>query len=247
MAFNIKKKLQVYIKDRITEIGKNQQQTQQVVLDYAQISRLFPEPNFIPYTAWSISPSVILHVLNDIVINKRLNIIEFGAGASTLYIAQLIKTLKLPTKLYSVESDQEWLTKMQNDILRFDLTDIVTFIYAPLTAVVEGLGLGEQKLWYDSEKITDDLPNEQEFDLVIVDGPFGGGTPYARYSAIPFIKDRLSEEYGVFLDDTQRKDEQEITGLWGQVLGVKPQCFQRYTYFKSSKSFDTTPYMISNF
>src|SRR5690554_4417842 len=164
MAFNIKKKLQVYIKDRITEIGKNQQQTQQVVLDYAQISRLFPEPNFIPYTA------------------------------STLYIAQLIKTLKLPTKLYSVESDQEWLTKMQNDILRFDLTDIVTFIYAPLTAVVEGLGLGEQKLWYDSEKITDDLPNEQEFDLVIVDGPFGGGTPYARYSAIPFIKDRLRSE-----------------------------------------------------
>src|SRR5690554_272509 len=217
MAFNIKKKLQVYIKDRIKEIGKKQQQTQKVVLDYAQISRLFPEPNFIPYTA------------------------------STLYIAQLIKTLKLPTKLYSVESDQEWLTKMQNDILRFDLTDIVTFIYAPLTAVVEGLGLGEQKLWYDSEKITDDLPNEQEFDLVIVDGPFGGGTPYARYSAIPFIKDRLSEEYGVFLDDTQRKDEQEITGLWGQVLGVKPQCFQRYTYFKSSKSFDTTPYMISNF
>ncbi|PYE82143.1 hypothetical protein DFQ11_102724 [Winogradskyella epiphytica] len=112
MSFNLKKKLQTYIKDRIKEIGINQQKSEQVVLDYAHISRLFPEPNFIPFTDWSISPSVILHILNDIVINKRQHIIEFGSGASTLYIAQLIRTLNLPAQLYSVESSEEWLSKM---------------------------------------------------------------------------------------------------------------------------------------
>lgn len=247
MTFNLKKKLQIYIKDRITETSKNQQQTQQIVLDYVQISKLFPEPNFIPFTAWSISPSVILHILNDIVLNKRQNIIEFGAGASTLYIAQLIKTMKLQTKLYSVESSQEWLCKMQYDISRFGLGDIVTFIYAPMTAVPEKLCLGEQKLWYDSEKLAGALPSGQEFDFIIVDGPFGGATPFARYSAIPFIKNRLSNEFSIFLDDSQRKDEQEISKVWSQIMSVRPQHFKRYTYFKSNKSFDTTPYMISNF
>lgn len=240
MSFNIKEKISTYINDRMRELTEKQQ----TVLDYAQISRLFPEPNFIPFTSWSISPSVILHILNDIVLNKRQNIIEFGAGASTLYIAQLIKTLKLKSHVYSVEASQEWFCNMQKEILRCDLGDIVTLILAPMTVVPEDICLREQKLWYDSGKITDALQEAQEFDLVIVDGPYGSSTPFARYSAIPFLQGRLSKEYGVFLDDAQRKEEQEIAEVWTERLNIKPQYIKRYAYFKSNESFETIPYMI---
>lgn len=247
MSFNFKRKLQVYIKDRIKEIGINQQKSDQVVLDYAQISKLFPEPNFIPYTDWSISPSVILHILNDIVINKRQNIIEFGSGASTLYIAQLIKILKLPCQLFSVESSQEWLSNMQKEVSHHGLEEIITFIYAPMTAVPKELGFLNQELWYDSKKITTALKSTQEFDLVIVDGPFGSSTPFARYSAIPFLQNRLSNEYGVFLDDAQREEERQISESWAQILNVKPKFMAKYAYYRSSKSFDTLPFIISSY
>src|SRR5690554_4806588 len=98
MMSSLKKKIKDFVDKKVKEVKTHQSQSQQASLDYAQLSRLFPESNFIPFTTWTISPSVILHILNDIVINNRSNIIEFGSGASTLYIAKLIQTLKLDTQ-----------------------------------------------------------------------------------------------------------------------------------------------------
>ncbi len=81
-----------------------------------QLQQLSPKDSFIPFTHWSMPPILILHILNDIIINSRKNIVEFGSGASTLYIARLIRAQKLECKLIAVESDKGWLQKM-NDIL----------------------------------------------------------------------------------------------------------------------------------
>lgn len=244
MTFNLKTRIKSLVDKKIKEVKKHQKQTQQVVLDYAQISKLFPESNFIPFTGWTISPSVILHILNDIVINKRRNIIEFGSGASTLYIARLIQTLKLDAKFYSVESSDEWLQKMKGQLALYNLEDVVTLVYAPLKEAPKEFCLNEQKLWYDTEKIKSGITDIAEFDLVIVDGPFGGSTPYARYSAIPFLKSRLSSDFAVFLDDAKRADEAKISTQWTEILRLDPKKFKRYVYFSSNISFETTPFQL---
>jgi len=245
MTNRIKKRIKNFINQRIKEIKKHQTLTQQTALDYAQISRLFPESNFIPLTSWSISPSVILHILNDIVINKRKNIIEFGSGASTLYIARLIQTLKLEVKFYSVESNEDWIQKMKKELTLYNLQDVVTLIYAPLKEAPENLCLKEQKLWYDTEIINKALENNKAIDLIIVDGPYGGSTPFARYSAIPFLQDRLAKEIGVFLDDARREQEHEIAHQWAEILNLKPRNFRRYSYITNNSEFITTPYEIA--
>ncbi len=245
MPFNFKSRIKNFIDQKIRELKKHQSQTQQTALDYAQISRLFPESNFIPFTTWSISPSVILHILNDITINKRRNIIEFGSGASTLYIAKLIQTLKLEVNFFSVESNKEWLDKMSGELALNNLEGIVNLIHAPIIEVKKELCLHEQKLWYDNEGILSGIGNIQQFDLVIVDGPYGGSTPYARYSAIPFLKSRLSNNYSVFLDDTQREHEDEIARQWSQILNLEPQRFHRYVYFTSNTTFGTSPFKLA--
>ncbi|MGO3183441.1 MAG: hypothetical protein ACTIJ9_11470 [Aequorivita sp.] len=244
MTFNIKTRIKAFVDQRVKEVKKHQNRTQQIALDYAQISNLFPESNFIPFTGWSISPSVILHILNDIVINKRCNIIEFGSGASTLYIARLIQTLKLDAKFYSVESSDEWLQKMKGQLALYNLEDVVTLVYAPLKEAPKEFCLNEQKLWYDTGKIESAIADIKEFDLVIVDGPFGGSTPYARYSAIPFLKSRLSSNFAVFLDDAARAHENEIITHWSELLKLKSQDLQRYVYFRNETSFETTPYRL---
>jgi len=245
MISSLKRRLKKFVDQKIKEIKKHQNQTQQIVLDYAQISRLFSESTFIPFTGWSISPSVILHILNDIVINNRRNIIEFGAGASTLYIAKLIQTLKLDAKFYSVESNADWLKKMEQELALYNLQDIVTLIHAPLTEPDTDICLNEQELWYDSEKITAALGGNAEVDLIVVDGPYGGSTPFARYSAVPFLHDRLSKNHGIFRDDTRRDDEDQIAKHWSKILDLPQQKFNRYTYFTSDASFGTAPYTLS--
>ncbi len=245
MPFNFKARVKDFINQRVREVKKHQAQTQQTALDYAQISRLFPESNFIPFTSWTISPSVIVHILNDIVINKRNNIIEFGSGASTLYIARLIQTLKLEAKFYSVESSEEWFQKMKDELKFYKLEDIVTLIYAPLVEAPKDICLNDQKLWYDTEKVTAALGEDHELDLVIVDGPYGGSTPYARYSAIPFLQPRLSKNIGVFLDDAQREEEFEISEQWAKLLQLSPKRSERYVYFASQAAFATSPFKLS--
>ena len=245
MIKSLKNKIKGFVDQRVKEVKTHQTQTQQTALDYAQIARLFPESNFIPFTSWTISPSVILHILNDIVINKRSNIIELGSGASTLYIAKLIQTLKLDAKFYSVESSEEWLQKMREELKLHKLEDIVTLIHAPLTEASKNICLNDQKLWYDTEKITAALGENHGLDLVVVDGPFGGSTPFARYSAIPFLQSRLSKNIGVFLDDAQREQEQEIAVQWSKLLKLSPQHNKRYFYFASEASFVTSPYKLA--
>lgn len=244
MIYSFKTKVKNFVDQRIKEVKKHQSSSQQTSLDFAQISKLFPESNFIPFTSWTISPSVILHILNDIVINKRRNIIEFGSGASTLYMARLIQTLKLDTKLYSVESNEEWMKKMEDELSLYNLQGIVTLIHAPLTKAPKNICLKGQELWYCIDSINEKLGATQEFDLVVVDGPFGGSTPFARYSAIPFLKSRLSNNWGVFLDDSRRDDEREIANLWAKALEVNPEFIHRYVYLTNNLSFETKPYTI---
>lgn len=242
---SLKKKIKDFVDKKVKEVKTHQSQSQQASLDYAQISRLFPESNFIPFTTWTISPSVILHILNDIVINKRSIIIEFGSGASTLYIAKLIQTLKLDTQFYSVESSEEWIQKMKGELTLYNLEAFVNLIHAPLNDAPEELCLQDQKLWYDTGRINDALVNVQDIDLVIVDGPFGGSTPFARYSAIPFLEARLSKNVSVFLDDTGRAYEDEIARQWAELLKLKLRNYKRYVYLTNEGGFITTPYAIS--
>lgn len=238
-----KKKINTLVNRKIKEIHKNQSQVQQLQFDYAQISKLFTDSGFIPFTGWSMSPTTVLHILNDIVINNRQHIIEFGSGMSTLYIAKLIQTNGLPASFYSVESDKDWMNKMKRDLKNHHLEDVVTFIYAPLTEVPSRFSLSEQELWYDTRAIDEVLEN-QTIDLIIVDGPFGKSTPYARYSALPFIQKRLEKNYSVFLDDFKRPDELVILEEWTKLLNLKPERAKRHAYFTTNKEFSTKPFKV---
>lgn len=244
MLVNLKNRIKKIIEQKVNEIKGHQSNMEQVAFDFAQISKLFQESNFIPFTSWSLSPTVILHILNDISINERRNIIEFGSGVSTLYIAKLIKTLKLDAKFYSVESNEEWYLKMKQELAVYNLGDIVTLIYAPLKDVDNEFRLHDQKLWYDTEIILSAIDGKKYMDLIIVDGPFGAITPYVRYSAIPFLQNRLSNNFAIFLDDTNREQEHQIAMLWSKLLNLKSEKFNSYVYFSTNTSLTTSPYKL---
>jgi predicted O-methyltransferase YrrM len=166
---------------------------------------------FLPFTGSSLRPFCLNHIINDIVINARKRIIEFGSGLSTIIIGRLIKKNKLNATIVSVEHDAGWVDVLSTLLRNENLDDVVDLIYAPLKKGI----YSSDTLWYDTLVVEKKI-NETKFDMVIVDGPpaWEKGKDRARYPALPFMVNRLNSDYSVYLDDANRMGEQSIIQSW---------------------------------
>ncbi|MEM5564595.1 hypothetical protein WNY78_05750 [Psychroserpens sp. AS72] len=240
----IKNLLNKYINNVISRIIKKQSKIQQEQFALQAISGLFNESHFIPFTRWSISPSTIQHILNDIEINKRNCIVEFGAGSSTLYIAKLLKTKGSKASFFSIESDEKWARTIENDIKKMQLDDFVTIIYAPITKISKRISHGQQTHWYDTQVLDSIFVDIHAIDLILVDGPHGKTTPFARYSAIPYLQTKLSTSYSIYLDDIGRDEEKEIVSEWKKSLNCNTSISHRYALLSSDIDLITMPFRL---
>ena len=220
----------------------HQMQEDQMAL--TQLLKMFDDKLFIPLTNWSISPKEVLHFCNDIIINDRNNIVEFGSGFSTICIAQLLKVNKKASTFISFENNADWAVELTALLQRMDLDGYVKIDHAPLVEVPVAYAKENQKKWYDTTVIETALNQTQPLDMIIVDGPYGGSSPFARFSAVPFLLSKISGNYAVFLDDSNRSQEKMIAADWHAMLGGKIKNCKRYTSLTNSSGFDVTPYGI---
>ncbi|WP_128763287.1 class I SAM-dependent methyltransferase [Leeuwenhoekiella aestuarii] len=232
------------IKRIVNELRANQKKmlyAQEQLYASNKLLHLLPRPYFIPETGWSMTPRAIVHCLNLIHIRKAKTIIEFGSGATTLYIAQTLKNLGDDFIFYSVESDLTWKNAMEAQLDALGLSDSVTILYCPLKDVSKEWAYKEQHLWYDTAILKSEI-GDTLFDFVLVDGPFGGSTPYARYSAYPFLTDNSHNGTIWFLDDTSRPMEREIIQTWKTESNLNLSLYKRYGILASESKFDASPY-----
>lgn len=240
MVEKLKKRLSHFIDAKFNSLKIGQQ----ITYDHQQLAQLFKDDSFIPLTRWSLSPNIILHVLNDICINNRQNIIEFGAGASTFYIAKLLKVLQFKAKFYSVESDKKWATELQRQLAIYELENYVKVIYAPVTKVPSLLSFKEQSTWYDVGILNEVIDVDIKFDLIVIDGPIGNESPFARYSALPFLKNKIAQEFSIYLDDFNRDQEKIIVKEWQKTFSFHLRDYKRYALLHKSTPFDFRPFQL---
>lgn len=175
---------------------------------------------YLPWTGYSIRPTAMRYILNDIIFNDRNIIVECGAGVSTIYVASLLKQLgNKEKKLYSIDHDKNWLTILQRDLDKNSLSEYVTLIHAPLEH--SEYCLNDNLLWYSKSNIESAL-DDNKIDLLFVDGPPANnkGLELSRYPAYPCFKDRLSDKSLVILDDATRKGEETIAKKWSEISGL---------------------------
>lgn len=236
------------IKRVINELRKKQTQLvygQNQLWATQKLQSLFPESNYIPQTGWSMTPQAIMHCLNIITIKSSKSIIEFGSGVTTFYIAKLLQIQNKPIKFYSIESDEVWFNQIQEELKKIGLSEYVELVYSPLTHITSELKFKNQEKWYNTDLITKVIEKETHFDFVLVDGPFGGSTPYARYTAMPYLRDKTNKETTWLLDDTNRDMEKQIINEWERELNLSLKKFDRYAILEKSTGFDTTPYTMN--
>jgi len=245
MLKNIKKRIDTYLDRKFNKLYKKQRLNNQIAFNYAQLNNLFVNTSFyIPFTGWSMSPSTITHVLNDIVVNNRQCIVEFGSGASTFYIAKLLKSNNIEASFFTIESNADWAEKIKKQLEVLDLTNFVTIITAPIKSIDKSLTLDNQELWYGIDKLDEHLNTINTIDLVLVDGPFGGLTPNARFSAVPYLKNKLAKSFIVFLDDMHRDEEKNILKLWGDILNCSNHEVERYGFLSNETQFYSKPLQL---
>lgn len=170
--------------------------------------------SYLPWSGASIQPTALVFLLNDIMINNRKIMVECGAGISTIYVAALMKQLgDKSRKLYSIDHDKNWLSILEKELESQSLKNQVKLIHAPLKH--SSYCLNEDYTWYDTE-VLDEVAPKKDIDLLFIDGPPANkkGIEKSRYPALPYFRDKLSENFLVILDDATRKGEAFIANKW---------------------------------
>lgn len=131
-----------------------------------------------------------LYIIMRIILDGRIkNVLEIGAGQSTLLLDALRKTREF--NAFTIETNEEWHSiisaQVGHDVLLKPLSPVTLF--------------GHKTLAYHHK--TDD-----KYDFLIIDGPHG--TPRrSRWAALDIIDRMMAEEFIIVFDDCERKGEQD--------------------------------------
>jgi predicted O-methyltransferase YrrM len=170
---------------------------------------------YMPWTASALRPSAMVQLVNEVLINDRRTVVEFGSGLSTLYLAHVLAGRG--GQLISIEADPGWADIVRGQLAELGLSDTTRIIVAPLGTSAHGQnGLD----WYDEAAVCAALAGLTP-DMVLVDGPpaFAPGKALARYPALPMMLPRLARRCAVILDDCDRAGERQVLAAWRALPG----------------------------
>lgn len=178
-------------------------QTEDLTAIYSILKPRLPLPRT---RGWAASPDFLRKIIDIVLANEANLIVEASSGVSTLVVAYCLEKLGRG-KVISYEHDKKFAELSANNIKEHGLDGYSEIIYAPLKEQVIN---NKTYSWYDSECIN----VKKGIDVLIIDGPPGSGQSHARYPALPFFYDYLSEKATVLLDDSARLDELQIIEMW---------------------------------
>jgi predicted O-methyltransferase YrrM len=154
---------------------------------------------------WALNPTDLLALLHLIEQRRPRLVLELGSGTSTVWIAYALE--RIGGRLISLDHDPGYAEQTRTMLRAHGLTGVAEVRDAPL-GPVEIRGTAFE--WYATEP----LAGVTGVDLLLVDGPPGSTGPMSRYPALDMLRDKLSRQATVVLDDISRADEQETLRRW---------------------------------
>ena len=170
----------------------------------------------LPWTSSAPRPGLLRCLLNDIRINRRDTIVEFGSGLSTLVIGGALDPQA--QRLISFEHHEEWAKYVSEQLEAQGLAGHCKIIHAPLALCEYSM---DASAWYDIDIVHESLES-LKVDVIVCDGPpaYSADQEMARYPAIPVLHAFLADRFSVYLDDIDRTGERKIAKLWADELQI---------------------------
>ena len=141
------------------------------------------------------SYSLLYHIVRSLACVRPSQVLELGAGQSSLLLSACNGPV-FEGKVTTIEQDKGWA-----DALRCRVTNDV--FHAP----VRGMKVGRSTI-IKYEGLTSLIGN-QEFELVIVDGPTGT-KKFSRSSILDHLDNLSQEKFIIIFDDTNRPGEKQV-------------------------------------
>ncbi|MBF0695062.1 MAG: class I SAM-dependent methyltransferase [Flavobacterium sp.] len=196
---------------------------------------------YLPFNGGALRPICIAYILNEIIINNRKTILEFGCGLSTIMMARMLKRNNISATIHSVEHNSTWAGIVQNYLDQEGLQNFVTLIHTDLVPFETPVGTVNG---YDISKVKTEV-NGKRFDLIIVDGPpaYLKTTRHSRFPVLLNINSFVSDDFCVILDDVNREGEQTIINhVRENNKGLKYSTLSKTMgIFKKHESFNPLP------
>lgn len=168
----------------------------------ALLERLGLPEDALPHLGSWKADTGLLHSIVDTIFEQRPNVVvELGAGASTLCVAQALKLAGGTGRLVSYDQHGDFVGAVRNWLSDHDLKADVR--HAPLVAH-DGQWAS---LWYDLHGIPDCI------DLLLIDGPPWALGPTIREGASRLFS-RVPVGGIVMLDDAARPGERLVARNW---------------------------------
>lgn len=212
--------MQYVLQQRLEQgVSEQLQHTYQQIQAFTDLNRLlqlsWPLPSL---RGWTASPDFLLLLAQHVLQTKPKCIVECSSGASTIVLAQCAK-LNDHGHILSLEHDAHYAEKTRQQLIKQELEDWVTVIDAPLKDYEFS---GQNYRWYTLSKQI----QSKCIDMLVIDGPPADLNYCARYPAGPLLLTSLNKNGVVFLDDTDRPDEQKIIQRWtDEFKGFKVQSY----------------------
>jgi len=192
--------------DKVGEIHAESKENYGQIQAYLDLVRLLKLESPLPrLRGWAASPDFLLVVAKHALQHKPKMIVECSSGASTIVLAQCLK-MNGTGHVYSLEHDIKFAEITRQNLSNAGLLSWATVIDAPLKSLDEKT----ESIWYT----TDGIDNVDQIDMLVVDGPPASTCHHARHPALPRLKMKFAPICHLFLDDADRKEEQETVSRW---------------------------------
>lgn len=156
------------------------------------------------------SPDFLKELAGHYYLYRPKVIVEAGSGLSSIILSEVLKAGGSETRHYALDHLEKYAALTREKIA--NPNSIV--LHAPLREYQIG---GKTWQWYDISA----LEEVEQIDMLVIDGPPETIQPLARYPALPLLKDKLSENAIIILDDANRPDEQRIIQRWKEEFGLE--------------------------
>lgn len=196
--------------------------------------------NLLPsFHGWPVSPDFACLLIQKIEREHYNLVIEFGSGTSTVLISNVLDRLDgkgQQTYQIAFEHLEKYYAETTNSLAACKTTrHHANLVLAPLVNAIEDQQNGDIYKFYDCHSHLAALAQHDSLTfaklLVIVDGPPGATGPHARYPALPVVLAAFPHaEIDFVLDDTNRKDEQEIVIMWIKALEERGHIYEQTTH-----------------
>lgn len=171
---------------------------------------------------WAACPDLLGLIVNEIFGRESPpRVLECGSGLSTVVIANALARRGDGGNVVSLEHDEVFLEQTRLWLGHRSL-DCAEVRFAPLTEIPfigTGGGVKDASVWYDPAAVA----GEEGINLLVVDGPPGRASSHIRYPALPIVRESLSRDAVIIVDDIKRADDSDTLHAWSDMLGVQPE------------------------